>query len=272
MEDENSNRHAPPEGEAQGFLSYYLRELKALCHPATPLFVTAIYCLVVSLAYYYRQHACQLTGRILCDSSTSAEAGFTFGYGVEGLWYVAGPCLAVCILAVVTALLPRATDMFPQCGLRDFGMCAGSLRGWKDSAIFLAIVLPVVVLVAFRNDFSDYYPLSRLARTSAQWFFAWQAIQFLYFIGWEFLNRGFLLLGLETTMGRWSILAAAVPFCILHFGKPGLETFASFFVAIALGWLTLRARSILPATVIHWAWTFTLDTAVVLRKAYFQFF
>ena len=110
----------------------------------------------------------------------------------------------------------------------------------EDAGILLAIILPIVILVSFRGDFSDYYPISRLARTGAQWFFIWEVIQLLYFFGWEFLNRGILVLELENTMGRWSIVAAAAPFCILHFGEPGLETFASFFVAIALGWLTLR--------------------------------
>jgi hypothetical protein len=272
MQDENPGPKAVSELEARGFLSYYLREFHALCCPATPLFVAAVYCLVVSLAHYYRQYAYQLSGTILSQWSTRIDAGFTLGYGVEGLWYVVGPSLAVFALASITALLPGTKGVLPRRGFREFGLCVGSRRGWQDAAIMLGFILPIVIFVAFRKDFSDYYPASRLARTSAQWFVAWQAIQFLYFFGWEFLNRGFLLLGLETTMGRWSIVAAAVPFCLLHFGKPGLETFASFFVAIALGWLTLRARSFLPATVIHWAWTFTLDTAVVLRKGYFQFF
>jgi hypothetical protein len=257
---------SPGEHDPKGFLSFYLGELKALSSPALPLLVTGSYCLFVSLAYYYRQGAYQMVGAIVTRHSIPHEAGFIFAYGMEGLWYFLAPCVAVFSFAIVARAVPATNRVLPLCSHRDFGLSIGESCGWRDSAIFLIIALPIVIIATFSNDFSSCYPLAPLARTSVQWFVVWEAIQLLYFFGWEFLNRGFLLMGLETAMGRWSILAAAVPFCILHFGKPGPETFVSYFVAIALGWLTLRSRSILPATVIHWAWTLALDTAVVIHK------
>ncbi len=257
------------ENRTSTFLFYYWQQLKVLFTPATPIFVTAVYCLVVLLHYYHRQSGHQEYLTTLIPDPAIIKEWFTLAYGIEGLWYLLAPSSAILILGIITAFSSKAKNIFPLCRFRDFGLRIGTSAGWRDALVFFVLVLPIVLLAGLLEEFSSYYPLSRLARVSAQWFAVWQAVQLLYFLGWEFLNRGFLMLGLEPYMGRWSILAAAVPFCLLHFGKPEFETIASFFAAILLGWLTLRARSILPATVIHWGWAFSLDAAVVFRKGSF---
>jgi membrane protease YdiL (CAAX protease family) len=249
--------------------SYYRRELAALCQPATPLFVTAVYCVVVSLWYYYKREVCVVFGTLLSPESLLVKDPFTLCFGLQGLWYLLGPCMAVFVLRAALKGTPKAQASFPLLRLRDFGLRVGAAQGWKDSMCFLGLVLPIVVIASFLEDFSNHYPLSKLACLSVQWFAVWQVIQLFYFFGWEFLNRGVLLMGMETAMGRWSVLAAAVPFCVLHFGKPVLETLISFVVAIGLGWLTLRARSVLPATFLHWGWTCVLDAAIVIQKGGF---
>jgi Type II CAAX prenyl endopeptidase Rce1-like len=257
------------EDKTSRFLSHYWHELRLLRNPATPIFVAGVYCLVVLLCYYHRKSGYEECVAILIPNSAVIKEKFTLAYALEGLWYLLAPSVAILALGIIAAFSPNARDFFPQCRFRDFGLRIGTWVGWRDSLFFFLIVLPIVLSAGLLKDFSSYYPLSRLARVSAQWFVVWQAVQFLYFLGWEFLNRGFLVLGLEPYMGRWSILAAAVPFCLLHFGKPELEAVASFFAAIILGWLTLRARSILPATILHWGWALSLDAAVLFSKGGF---
>ena len=131
MKDENPGRYAPVEHESREFLSYYLRELQALCYPATPLFAAAVYCLVVSIAHYYREDVYQLLGSALNPGTTLMEARFTVAYGIEGLWYFVGPSLAVVALSIIATPFPSAKGIFPRSGLRDFGLCMGSRRRWK---------------------------------------------------------------------------------------------------------------------------------------------
>jgi membrane protease YdiL (CAAX protease family) len=259
-----------PERNPGDFILYYRRELTALSNPATPLFAALVYCFTLLIAYYFRQHAYQLPDEIRWLDSFTKRESFIVLYGIEGAWYLVGPSLATIILLTVTSISSKVKSFFPLIGFRNFGLRIGTVSGWRDALVFFAIILPFILVAGLRQDFSGYYPLSELARSGIQWFIAWQAVQFLFFLGWEFLNRGLLLFGFESSMGRWSVIAAAVPFCLLHFGKPGAEAVGSFCAALALGWLTLRARSIMPAVALHWACAFMLDVIVITNNGGFS--
>lgn len=262
-------KKASADASSVHFRNYYRRELIALSNPATPLFAAAVYCLTLLMAYYCGQHAYQfLDDMLLCDSLIKSEP-FMVSHAIEGTWYLLAPSLAVILLSTVTSISSRVKFIFPLVGLRNFGLCIGTCSGWRDALVFFAMILPFIVGAGLLEDFSKYYPLSRLARSSFQCFLAWQAVQLLFFLGWEFLNRGLLLFGFESSMGRWSVIAVAVPFCLLHFGKPGVEAAGSFVAAIVLGWLTLRARSMMPAVALHWACAFTLDAVVIISRGGF---
>ncbi len=263
------DKKTSPDADSVHFRNYYRREIIALSNPATPLFAAAVYCLTLLMAYYCRQHAYQFLDKmLLCDSLTAIEP-FIVLHGIEGAWYLTAPSLAVILLWTVTSISSKVKFIFPLVGFRNLGLCIGTFSGWRDALFFFAMILPFIVAAGLLEDFSEYYPLSRLARSSFEWFVVWQAVQLLFFLGWEFLNRGLLLFGFESSMGRWSVIAVAVPFCLLHFGKPGVEAVGSFVAAIALGWLTLRARSMMPAVALHWACAFTLDAVVITSSGGF---
>jgi membrane protease YdiL (CAAX protease family) len=46
----------------------------------------------------------------------------------------------------------------------------------------------------------------------------------LYMVAWEFLFRGYMLFGLERSIGKNAIFVQTIPFVLLHLGKPFLET------------------------------------------------
>lgn len=269
MAGQEPDTKATPLRDSGDCFHYYRTEFTALSNPATPLFGAVTYCLTLLIAYYYRQHAYQLFEEMVSPVSLIKRESFIFLYGIEGVWYLLGPSLTIIILLTVTSLSSKAKSIFPLIRFGDFGLCIGSVYGWRDALVFFAIILPFIVVAGLLDDFSRYYPLSEFAQCSFQWFVAWQAGQLLFFLGWEFLNRGLLLFSLESSMGRWSVIAAAVPFCLLHFGKPGVEAVGSFFASIVLGWLTLRARSMMPAVALHWACAFTLDAVVITGKGGF---
>lgn len=184
--------------------------------------------------------------------------------------------LAVCATFIFRKVfLPLAAGFsqtpkyFRPYRLRDYGFRPGKLVGWRDAVIFFAVMMPFVLFAIFQKDFSRTYPLFKMARNSLGIFLIWEGVHLLHMFGWEFLNRGFLLFGLEKSMGRWAILASAIPFALLHIGKPELEAYGSFLAAIALGWLAYRSRSFLPGVFLHWGVALTVDVLSIVRSGGF---
>jgi membrane protease YdiL (CAAX protease family) len=68
---------------------------------------------------------------------------------------------------------------------------------------------------------------------------------------WEFLFRGYMLFGLEKSIGKSAIFVQAIPFVLLHFGKPFLEMLACIPGGFVLGYVSYRTRSFLPCFIIH---------------------
>ena len=54
-----------------------------------------------------------------------------------------------------------------------------------------------------------------------------------YFVAWELFFRGFLLFGLYRRIGQFAIYVTAMPFMLLHLGKPEAEVFISLGAAAA---------------------------------------
>lgn len=241
----------------RGFWRHYVDELRRLVDPAGPLLVTGVYCFVVIFPCY---HPWVFGGDALDPSFTTLERKAR-----EGAWYAAVPVLATGLLLVLTRLLRARAAVFPEHGFRAFGWRVGRRAGWRDAGILYLLMLPLVAFAACRDEFRSTYPLYRLGTVTVLSFALWEAVHLFYMFGWEYLHRGFLLFGLERQMGRWAVLAAAVPFALLHIGKPELEAYGSFIAAVGLGWLALRSRSFLPCVLLHWAVAGTLDLVLVLR-------
>ena len=73
----------------------------------------------------------------------------------------------------------------------------------------------------------------------------------LFMLAWEFLFRGYMLFGLEKSMGKSAIFVQTIPFVLLHFGKPFLETLACIPGGLVFGYVAYRTRSFLPCFIIH---------------------
>ena len=73
----------------------------------------------------------------------------------------------------------------------------------------------------------------------------------LYMFAWEFLFRGYMLFGLEKSIGKSAIFVQAIPFVLLHLGKPFLETLACIPGGFIFGYVAHRTRSFLPCFIIH---------------------
>ena len=74
---------------------------------------------------------------------------------------------------------------------------------------------------------------------------------FAQFFGLEMFFRGFWLGALRRSFGSGAIFAMAVPYCMIHFGKPFLEVNGAIVAGIALGSLSMRTKSIYQGFLVH---------------------
>ncbi len=150
---------------------------------------------------------------------------------------------------------------------RAFGVSFGDYKlGLAMTAVFVGVMLPIIWIVSASPSFAAHYPHCGQVRTDWTLFIIYEFCFILYMVGWEFIWRGYMLFGLKDKLGDApAILIQTLPFVILHFGKPPLETFGSIIAGIALGILALRTRTFIYCALIHWLVMFSIDLTTTLR-------
>jgi len=127
----------------------------------------------------------------------------------------------------------------------DYGFRIGNYKLWGFYvAITVVIGIPVSYISSHFSSVSHYY-----TRCFDNYNFLTQIIPFLF--AWEYLLRGFLLFGLMKKFKEASILIQMVPFVLLHFGKPEIETLFCIPMGLWLGFVAYRGKSFWPAFIIH---------------------
>jgi membrane protease YdiL (CAAX protease family) len=128
----------------------------------------------------------------------------------------------------------------------DYGIRIGR---WKSAIILTVVCLAAMALILYEvgkmPEFRSYYHKDAIN---------WSELLLdaaLYMFAWEFLFRGYMLFGLEKSIGKGAIFVQAIPFVLLHFGKPFLETLACIPGGFILGYVAYRTRSFLPCFIIH---------------------
>jgi membrane protease YdiL (CAAX protease family) len=163
-------------------------------------------------------------------------------------------------------ILPIVTILIWRERIRDYGL---GLKGFLEHAwiyaLFFGIVLVAVVLVSQTRDFVNYYPFYSQANRSWRDFFYWECMYAMQFFALEFFFRGYLLYSSEKSLGSGVIMAMVVPYCMIHFGKPVLETFAAILAGTVLGTLSLKTRSIWSGFLIHVTVALSMDLAALVQ-------
>ena len=118
------------------------------------------------------------------------------------------------------------------------------------SVVFSLIVTPIVMLSYFIPAVTNYYTIKPIIDIGSFLLFELNVGVLIFF--WELFFRGFILFGLYKKLGNVALPIHAIPFALLHIGKPDIEVVASFFAALLLGQIAIKSKSFLPAFVIHW--------------------
>lgn len=152
--------------------------------------------------------------------------------------------------------------------LKDYGWTLGDRKyGVLFTIITIpAIVTPILFLGSRMPEIRAIYPLSKLVQDNVSVFLLYEfSYILLYYAGWEFFFRGYILFGLREKFGdTYAILLQLIPYSLLHFNKPEPEFMGSIVLGIALGYLALRTRSILYPFIIHSYIGFFTDLFVIM--------
>lgn len=137
---------------------------------------------------------------------------------------------------------------------RDYGLALGD---WRAGLVItlggIVLMTPVIWSLAKLDPTSQSYYQGMTA--SLPW------NTFFQIFGWEFLFRGWITFGYARKFGADALWIQAVPFALMHIGKPEIETLSTVFGGFAFGWIAYRTRSFLYPFLIHW-YIFTLIVLV----------
>ena len=203
----------------------------------------------------------QIGGRRFYEVTLGNPLGFedprlgswAWWFGMQG---VTGFVIPVLILLVGFRLRPREAGL----GLGDWKLASGI------AALYIPLVIVGTWVLSDGAEFQRQYPHYLGAQTDWGVFFLYEALFLFYWLGWEYLWRGFALFGTARAFGApLAIVVQTVPFAILHADKPVAEAYLSVLGGLALGALVWRCRSFWIAVPIHAAQMMALDFFCALR-------
>ena len=156
--------------------------------------------------------------------------------------------------------------------LSEYGLSIkGVSKSYKIYLIFFLFMVPLIVFVSASEDFQNKYPFySPFGESLWPNFIIWQFLYLFQFFALEFFFRGFMLHGIKKRFGFYSIWVMMIPYMMIHFGKPMIETISAVFAGIILGSLSLKSRSIWLGVAIHYSVAITMDLVSLWRKGYFD--
>jgi membrane protease YdiL (CAAX protease family) len=163
--------------------------------------------------------------------------------------------------------LPLWKLLFPKDSLLDMGFrTRGFLRHMWIYVLCLAFVIPPMLLVSRQPDFNSYYPFYKHASRSGFDLLIWEVIYFAQFLSLETFFRGWMVGALRKTMGSGAIFAMAVPYCMIHYGKPYFEVNGAIVAGVVLGSLAMRTRSIYAGFLVHITVAFSMDFLALYQR------
>ena len=216
-----------------------------------PMVCLVTMAIILTLQEYYGGRS--FYDKVLQPALISAEANHPFLQVAkwDELYGYAWWCGAR-IIGYVLIPFPLWKLLYPNDSLLDLGFrVKGFFSHLWIYALCLAVVVPAMFVVASQPDFGSYYPFYKTSSRSWLDFLAWELMYFAQFFALEAFFRGWVVGALRKTMGAGAIFVMAVPYCMIHYGKPYLETNGAIVAGIVLGSLAMRTRSIYAGFLVH---------------------
>jgi len=183
--------------------------------------------------------------------------GVLLGHAWWAMWlligYVLLPMLAI-------RLLLRESPMEYGLRLNDV------LHHWRYYAIFGGVMACMAIIASFNSTFLNTYPFYHLTGRSWTDLLLWELIYVLQFFCIEFLYRGFLLRGLQPSLGIASIYVSSLVYLTIHLPKPFLECAGSLAFGLILCLLASLSRSIWGGVFVHVVLAVSMDLLSLFQR------
>ena len=151
--------------------------------------------------------------------------------------------------------------------LVDYGLGLGD---WPRTVRSTLIMMPLLIFLGYMTgcdkSFLNVYPLNPAIRPGAavSVFLLHLASYLFYYVGWEFMFRGFLQKATQSQAGPFTaILIQTMASTMLHYGHPASEVFGAILGGLFWGFLAYKTRSLWAGFIQHTILGFTLDTILV---------
>jgi len=219
-----------------------------------PVFILLTATLIQIIAHF---HTSRAAFRVMFGGIV---AGNPFGELYEHcFWLIGDFLLQFPLLLLLIHLVLKETGS-------DYGIQTGNWRlGLKVSAILWFCMLPILWVVSAGTAFQQVHPAPGLAKTDWKFFAVYEVCSIVYVIGWEFIWRGYMLFGLKKYFGYYAVFIQMIPFTLLHFGSPEIETYAAMAAGVGLGLLAFATRSFWYGVLAHMLILGTIDVFGALR-------
>jgi len=224
-------------------LKYFLEEVRRLKTPVLPvgIFLVATLC----LAAWKDRHVASLVKPALHPLSELLHVS------PDGLYSF----IALFLIPFGFLLLIRENP-------KHYGLSLGKM---KLALPVLAVFLFGFGMVAFLSGKLDsiaafYGAGPHSARDVSLLFLHY----FVLLWGWEFITRGFLLLGLKRYVGVYAVYIQLIPFVILHLGKPPFELYGSILFGLLFGYYAYLVNSFIYCAVVHAWFALVIDLSIGL--------
>ncbi len=207
------------------------------------LVVIVVLSVILPTIELYHNLAGYLAGKLGMDFAHFKQPNVANGYDQVFLFFVV-PMLVILIL-------------FRENPVR-YGFGIGK---WREGLVWLAVVCPLLVVTMWfvmrsNSQLREYYGQAFYgglhSDKAVHRHLLMIYVSLLLLMPWEFLWRGFFLFGVARVTGPGpAILFQAIPFALLHIGKPEIETITTVFSGIGFGFVAWRTQSFLYPLLIH---------------------
>jgi membrane protease YdiL (CAAX protease family) len=155
--------------------------------------------------------------------------------------------------------------------LREYGLFIKKpLIAIFVALLVIAIVSPFLNYGSKMPDLLTMYPAVHNAGASRYLFFKSSLFYFFFYIGYEFLFRGYLFMGIKDDIGDWqAISVSTLATVILHVSSPVKEMMLSFLLGIVFPLIVKKFKSIWPVVFIHAYIGIAFDYWVIMNSGGF---
>jgi len=141
-----------------------------------------------------------------------------------------------------------------------------SFKHWRYYALLGAVMAAMAVIASFSEVFLNTYPFYHLAGRSWSDLLLWELIYVSQFFCIEFFYRGFILRGLQPSLGIASIYVSSLVYLTIHLPKPFMECVGSLFFGLILCLLASLSRSIWGGVFVHVCLAVSMDLLALLQR------